>query len=150
MKKKGGKKTVNGRLKKGVFWGAMVASMTLAISLIFNLIGGTTTFAAGFHDRGGPGEMAMHHHEVVVHERVLVGYHNEPAFPWVWTLFFILFVVTVIVLAVKMFRKKSQASSMQQFIDTSIMSTPKPSVNYSKATLLDEWEKKNAETKERI
>jgi len=141
---------VNARLKKGVFGVALVASMTLAISLIFNMIGGATTFAAGFHDRGGPGETVMHHHEAVVHERVLVGYHNDPAFPWVWTLFFILFLITVIVFAVKMFKKKSQASSMQQFIDTSIMSTPKPSVNYSNATILDEWEKNNAETKERI
>ncbi|MCE4050759.1 MULTISPECIES: hypothetical protein [Bacillaceae] len=142
---------MNARLKKGIFWGAIVASMTLAISFIFNLIGGTTTLAAGFHDHGGPGEtVLLHHHDVVVRERVLVGYHNEPAFPWIWTLIIIIILIAVTVLAVKSFRKKSQASSMQQFIDTSIMSTPKPSVNYTNATILDEWEKNNAEKKERM
>lgn len=151
MKRKGGIRTVNASLKKGIFWGAMVASMTLVISFIFNQIGGASTaMAAGFHDRGGPREAVMHHQDMVIHEKVMVSYHNEPSFSWIWTLFFILFLVTVIVLAVKFFRKKSQASSMQQFIDTSIMNTPKPSVNYSNAAILDEWEKNTAEQKERI
>lgn len=138
-KRKGGEKTMNARFKKGIFWSVIIASIILAISFITKLIGGAAALAFGH----GPGMGNGLRQSDFGHGQMMGGFHQGPGFSWLGFLFFLIIVIVVINLAVKLLKKKPKSNSMEQFIPTSTMNTPKPPVNFSNASVLDEWERKN-------
>ncbi|WP_318506071.1 hypothetical protein [Bacillus sp. T3] len=78
--------------------------------------------------------------------QVMSGPHHG-GFSWIGSLLFLMIGMAVLVLLVKWLRRKAKASSMQQFIDTSILSTTRPIMNQN-ASLLDQWEKNITTKKE--
>lgn len=139
---------MNTRVKKGIFWGMVTASMVLVISFISNLVGGTAALASGFHEHGR--DMGMRAQGGFGHERMMDGFHHGAGFSWIGFLLFLIIGVAVLILVGKWLRRKSKSSSMQQFVDTSLMATQKPLMNQNNASLLDEWEKNIANKKERL
>ncbi|MCM3033219.1 MULTISPECIES: hypothetical protein [unclassified Niallia] len=135
---------MNARVKKSIFWGVLIASILLAISIIKNLIGGAAALAHGYGFGGGMRQGGFGHGQM------MGGFHHEPSFSWLGILFFVIIAAAVITFVIKLFKKKSQSSSVEHFINTSAMSTPKPSVNVNNASILDEWEKNNTNSKERL
>lgn len=130
---------MNARFKKGIFWSVIIASIILAISFITKLIGGAAALAFGH----GPGMGNGLRQSDFGHGQMMGGFHHGPGFSWLGFLFFLIIVIEVINLAVKLLKKKPKSNSMEQFIPTSTMNTPKPPVNFSNASVLDEWERKN-------
>ncbi|MDK8642750.1 hypothetical protein ABER75_22150 [Niallia taxi] len=130
---------MNARFKKGIFWSVIIASIILAISFITKLIGGAAALAFGH----GPGMGNGLRQSDFGHGQMMGGFHHGPGFSWLGFLFFLIIVIVVINLAVKLLKKKPKSNSMEQFIPTSTMNTPKPPVNFSNASVLDEWERKN-------
>lgn len=130
---------MNARFKKGTFWSVIIASIILAISFITKLIGGAAALAFGH----GPGMGNGLRQSDFGHGQMMGGFHHGPGFSWLGFLFFLIIVIVVINLAVKLLKKKPKSNSMEQFIPTSTMNTPKPPVNFSNASVLDEWERKN-------
>ncbi|WP_160725258.1 hypothetical protein [Bacillus sp. USDA818B3_A] len=123
---------MNTKVKKGIFWGVIIASTVLVINVLHLLVGGTSAFARGPHGgqgggmgHGGFGDKAM-----------MNGAHHGGGFPWL----FLIIGLAVLVLLVRWLRKKSKASSMQQFIDTSLVGSHIPVTNQN-ANILDQWEK---------
>ncbi|GKU84734.1 hypothetical protein [Niallia sp. NCCP-28] len=137
---------MNTRIKKGIFWSTVITSMVVVMSFISNLIGGTVTFAAGFHEHGRG--MEMHPQNGFGHERMMEGFHHGVGFSWIGFLLFLIIGLAVLVIVVKWLKKKSKTSSMQQFIDTSLASSPKPLINHNNASILDQWEKNITTKKE--
>ena len=88
---------MNTKVKKGIFWGVIVAATVLVINLHHFLLGGTSAFARGPGGHGGMG--------------------GRGGFPWL----FLIIGLAIVVLLVKWLKKKSKTSSMQQFIDTSLI-----------------------------
>ncbi|MCM3217287.1 hypothetical protein M3612_22615 [Niallia taxi] len=130
---------MNARFKKGIFWSVIIASIILAISFITKLIGGAAALAFGH----GPGMGNGLRQSDFGHGQMMGDFHHGPGFSWLGFLFFLIIVIVVINLAVKLLKKKPKSNSMEQFIPTSTMNTPKPPVNFSNASVLDEWERKN-------
>ncbi|WP_040207494.1 hypothetical protein [Neobacillus jeddahensis] len=130
---------MNPKVRKGIFWGGIIAAMILVMNLVHYLFGGASALAAGpyRHEQGGmgmgprDGGMGPHH---------MMGHPQPGGFAWLWIVVFILIGITVLVLVGKGLRRKSKAAAMQQFIDTSIMSSHKPLTN-SNAHVLEQWEK---------
>ncbi|PKG21599.1 magnesium transporter CorA family protein [Niallia nealsonii] len=137
---------MNTRMKKGIFWSTVITSMVLVMSFISNLLGGNVTFAAGFHEheRG----MGMRPQNGFGHERVMDGFHHGSGFSWIGFLLFLIIGLAVLVIVVKWLKTKSKTASMQQFIDTSLMTSSKPSINHNHASILDQWEKNITTKKE--
>lgn len=125
---------MNTKLKKSIFWGGIVAVIILVMNGIRFLVGGLTAMAAGPHwhrQRGMvPGDGFGQHH--------MMEYHH--GFPWMCLLFFLILGIAVLALVVKWLRRKSTTSSMQQFIDTSLMSSHRTLSNQN-SHILDQWEK---------
>ncbi|MGG0737301.1 hypothetical protein [Niallia taxi] len=130
---------MNARFKKGIFWSVIIASIILAISFITKLIGGAAALAFGH----GPGMGNGLRQSDFGHGQMMGGFHHGPSFSWLGFLFFLIIVIVVINLAVKLLRKKPKSNSMEQFTPTSTMNTSKPPANFSNASVLDEWERKN-------
>ncbi|WP_445506510.1 hypothetical protein [Niallia sp. 03190] len=135
---------MNTKVKQGIFWGGIIFSMILVLNVFHYLFGGLHTLAAGPHGHGprgidpGPnGDFGPHH--------MLGHYHN--GFSWLWFFLFLILGIAVLVLVVKWLRRKSKAAAMQQFIDTSFMSSHTPLTNQS-ANVLDQWEKSLMNKKE--
>ncbi|WP_042461484.1 hypothetical protein [Neobacillus dielmonensis] len=124
---------MNTKGKKGIFWGAIVASMVLAFNVLHFLLGGSSAYARGpqGHDFGGRG---MHGGGFASHQ--MNAPHPDGGFPWL----FLIIGLAVLVLVVRWLKNKSKAASMQQFIDTSLVGTHIPVTNQN-ANLLDQWEK---------
>lgn len=137
---------MNARIRKGIFWSTIVASLVVVISFLFNFIGGTTTLAAGFHNHGRGGGMLTQNN--LGHQPMMNAFHHETGFPWLGFVLFLIIGIVVMIVLVKWLQKKSTASSMDQFIDTSLMSSPKPLMNHNNASILDEWEKNMVNKKE--
>jgi len=135
---------MNARVKKSIFWGVLIASFILAISIITNLIGGAAALAHGQGVGGGMRKGGFGH------EQMMGGFHHGQGFSWLGFLFFVIIAAAVITFVVKFFKKKSQSSTAEHFINSSAMNMPKPSVNFNNASILDEWEKNSENTKERI
>ncbi|PKG21514.1 magnesium transporter CorA family protein [Niallia nealsonii] len=135
---------MNTRMKKGIFWSTVITSMVLVMSFISNLLGGNVTFAAGFHEHGHGPDGGMRAQGGFGHE----GFHHGTGFSWMGFLLFLIIGIAVLVLLVKWLKKKSKTSSMQQFIDTSLMTSPKASINHNHASILDQWEKNITTKKE--
>jgi hypothetical protein len=133
---------MNTKVKKGIFWGGMVASMILVFNVFHYLFGGLHALAAGPH---GHGPRGMDPHVGFGHQHIIGGYHS--GFSWIWILVFLILGVTAFVLIMKWLRRNAKAAAMQQFIDTSLMSSHRPLSNQS-AHVLDQWEKKVVTKKE--
>jgi hypothetical protein len=135
---------MNTKWKKGIFWGGIIASMVLIMNVFHYLFGGLNALAAGPHGHGprdmgphggfGPSHMIDHHHG---------------GFSWLWFLLFTILGIAVLVLVVKWLRRKSKVSAMQQFIDTSFMSSHRPLTNHHE-NMLDQWEKSLVNKKENV
>jgi H+/Cl- antiporter ClcA len=124
--------------KKGIIWGGMIASMILVVNVFHYLLSGASALAAGPHGHGHGGHMGPH--GGFGHQQMMMNPHHGGGFSWLWFLLFLLLGIVVLVLIVKSLRKKSKASSMQQFIDHSLVSSYRPSTNQH-ASMLDQWEK---------
>ncbi len=135
---------MNARVKKSIFWGVLIASFILAISFLTKLIGGAAVLAHGHGMGEGMRQGGFGHGQM------MDGFYHGPGFSWLGHLFFVIIAVAVITFVVKFFKRKSQSSSAEHFINSSAMNTPKPSVNFNNASILDEWEKNNTNTKERL
>jgi hypothetical protein len=124
---------MNTKLKKSIFWGALITPMVLGVYFLF---GGYSALAAGphGHGRGGMGQRGG-----FGGHQVMNGAHHG-GFSWFAFLLILVIGIAIAVLLVKWLRKKSKASSMQQFIDTSIITSPKPMMNQD-TNILDQWEK---------
>jgi hypothetical protein len=131
---------MNTKLKKSIFWGALITPMVLGVYFLF---GGYSALAAGphGHGRGGMGQRGG-----FGGQQVMNGAHHG-GFSWLGFLLFLIIGIAIAVLLVKWLRKKSKASSMQQFIDTSIITSPKPMMNQN-TSILDQWEKNLINKKE--
>ncbi|MGM7723863.1 hypothetical protein [Metabacillus sp. Hm71] len=126
------------KVKKSLFWGTIITPMVLGVYFLF---GGDRTLAGGPHGHG-PGGMGPRG-GFDGHHMMNGPYHG--GFPWLSILLFLIIGIAILLLLVKMLRKKSKASSMQQFIDTSFMSPRQPIMNKNES-FLDQWEK-NVTTK---
>lgn len=122
---------MNTKVKKGIFWGVMMASTALVINVLHFLLSGSSAYARGPYGHGTAGMVqgGFHPHQMIN------GPHYGGGFPW---LFFII-AAAVLVLLVRWFRRKSKTSSMQQFIDTSLAGSHIPVINQN--NVLDQWEK---------
>ncbi|MEH7549171.1 MULTISPECIES: hypothetical protein [Bacillaceae] len=126
---------MNTKAKKGIFWGVIIASTVLVINVLHFLLGGSSAFVArGPH--GGHGLGGMGHGGGFGGHQMMNGAHHGGGFPWL----FLIIGLAVLVLLVRWLRKKSKASSMQQFIDTSLVGSHIPVTNQN-ANILDQWEK---------
>lgn len=133
---------MNAKVKKGIFWGGIIASMILVMNVFHHLFGGLNALAAGPHGHGSRG-MGPHGGFGPGH---VMGQHHS-GFSWFWFLVFLILVAAAIALIVKWLRRKSKASAMQQFIDTSLMSSHSPVTN-QRGNVLDQWEKSLVNKKE--
>lgn len=131
---------MNTKVKKSIFWGAMITPMILGV---YFLLGGNSALAAGPHGHG-PGGIGPR--GGFSGRQVMYGAHHG-GFSWLGFLFFLIIGIAIAVLLVMWLRNKSKASSMQQFIDTSIISSPKPMMNQN-TSILDQWEKNLTNKKE--
>ena len=125
---------MNAKAKKGIFWGVIIASTVLVINALYFLLGGGSAFARG--PRGGHGPGGMGQQAGFNHHPMMNGAHHGGGFPWL----FLIIGLAVLVLLIRWLRKKSKASSMQQFIDTSLAGSHIPVTNQN-ANILDQWEK---------
>jgi hypothetical protein len=132
--------------KKLIIWGAIIASVIFVFNLLHEILGGHWGFDGGpregQHGRGaaemgqaGPqGGFGGHH-------QFMNGPHHDGGFPWL-----VVFIgLAVLVLLARWLRKKGKTSSMNEFIDTSLLSSHIP-VTSQNANILDQWEK-NVTTK---
>ena len=145
---------MNTKAKKVIFWGVIVATTVLVINVLHFLLGGDRDREGG-HGRGGvsqQGGMAqqsgmaqqngmsqqggMGQRGGFDHHQMMNGAHHEGGFPWL----FLIIGLAILVLLVRWLRKKSKSSSMQQFIDTSLVGSHIPVTNQN-ANILDQWEK---------
>ncbi|MBZ5752410.1 MULTISPECIES: hypothetical protein [Metabacillus] len=134
---------MNSKVKKVLFWSAITTPMVFGV---YFLLGGYSALAAGPHGHG-PREMGLRgdfggHHMMYSH-------HHGGGFSWWGLLLFLIIGIAVLVLFVKWLRKKAKATSMQQFIDTSIMNSHKPMMNQNES-ILDQWEKNIVNKKENL
>jgi hypothetical protein len=125
---------MNTKVKKGIFWGAIVASTVVVINVLHFLLGGNSAFARGPHGHGH-GELGQRGGFGGGHQ-MMNGAHHDGGFPWL----FLIIGLAVLFLLVRWLRKKSKASSMQQFINTSVVGSHIPVTNQN-ASVLDQWEK---------
>lgn len=132
---------MNSKVKKTLFWGAIIVPILLGVN---SLLGGFHALAAGFHGQG-PGRMG-HMRGFAGGGHMMYGPHHG-GFSWLGFLFFLIITIAIVVLIMKWLRKRAKASSMQQFIDTSMMSSNRP-VMYQNADILDQWEKNIMNKKE--
>ena len=123
------------KVKKAIFWGGMLTLIVLAFNL---LIGGHQMRYGHVPPRAGFGG----HH-------FMYGSHHGVGFSWLGFLCFLLIIVASVVLFAKKFKRKAKESSMQQFIDTSLMNSYKPVMN-QEDSILDQWEKNLKNNKENI
>lgn len=139
---------MNTKVKKGVFWGVIIASAILMINVLHYLLGGHSAFARGPHGLG-PGGMG--HHGMGPRgggfepHQLLNGPHHGGGFPWLA----LIIGLAILFLLVRWLRKRSKASSMKQFIDTTIVGSHTPVINQN-ARLLDQWEKNLINKKENV
>ncbi|MDQ0201893.1 hypothetical protein [Neobacillus ginsengisoli] len=131
---------MNTKVKLGIFWGAMIASIMVGIKFFQHLLGGHRRFedgSNGFSSEGwgNQGGFGSHH--------FMGDLHHGGEFHWIGLLLFL----TAVVLLVRWLRRKAKASSMQQFIETPLISSHTPVINQN-ARILDQWEKELTYKKE--
>jgi hypothetical protein len=133
---------MNLKVKKGIFWSVIITSTVLVINILHLLVGGVSAFASGPHGHGSGG---MGHRGGFGGGHMMNGAHHDGGFPWL----FLIIGLAVLVLLVRWLRKKSKASSMKQFINTSVAGSHIPVTNQN-ASVLDQWEKNILTKKENV
>ncbi len=126
-------------MKKTIFWGAIITPMVVGV---YFLVGGYSALAAGPHGHG-PGGMGP---RGGIEDHHMYGSHHG-GFSWIGFLLFLIIAVAILMLLVKWLKRKSKTSSMQQLIDTTLMSSSKPVINQNES-FLDQWERKVTNKKE--
>ncbi|MEH6907146.1 hypothetical protein [Neobacillus drentensis] len=139
---------MNTKVKKGIFWGGIIAASVLVINVLHFLLGGGSEHARGPHGHGGGmgqqgGGFDAGQQMMKGGHQMMNGPHHGGGFPWL----FLIIGLAAVVLIVRWLRKKSKASSMQQFIDTSVIGSHIPVKNQN-ASVLDQWEKNLLNKKE--
>jgi hypothetical protein len=129
---------MNSKMKKGVFWGVIIAAMILVVNVLHSLLGGNGNYDGG---RRGHGLEGMGQRGSFEGHPFMNGHHHGGGFPW----FGLLIGLAVVFFLVKWLRRKAKASSMKQFIDTPLVGSHTPVINQN-ASLLDQWER-NVTTK---
>lgn len=134
------------KLKKGIFWGVMIAAMVLVVNVLQYLFGGASVMAHG-PGRGGFGQPhgGMRPQGGFGHQ--MMGGPHQGGLHWIGTIITLAIIIAAAVFLVKWLKKKSKAASMRQFIDTSLISSHTP-VNNQNANLIDQWEKTITSKKE--
>jgi uncharacterized membrane protein YhaH (DUF805 family) len=135
---------MNTKVKRAMFWGGIIASVILVLNGFHYLFGGLQALAAGPHGHESRG---MGPHSGLGPNHMMGHYHS--GFSWLWFLLFLILGIAVLVLVVKWLRRNSKASAMQEFIDTSFMSSHRP-VSNQRANDLDQWEKNVVNKKENV
>jgi hypothetical protein len=125
---------MNTKVKKGVFWGVIIAAMILVVNVLHYLLGGHSAYAEGRHGHG-PGEMGQRGGGFEGHQ-FMNGPHHDGGFPWIG----LLIGLALLFFLVRWLRKKAKTSSMNQFIDTPLVGSHTPIINQN-ASMLDQWEK---------
>ncbi len=127
---------MNTKMKKTVFWGALFTPIVLGV---YFLVGGYSALAAGPHGHGyGPGGMG--HRGGFDSHHLMYAPQQGSGFSWIGWLIFMFVGMTMLFFLMKWLRKRAKATAMQQFIDTSIMSSHK-SMTTQNENILDQWEK---------
>lgn len=133
---------MNFKLKKTIFWSMIFTTMVLGLSL---LIGGYRAFAHGPHGHG-PGGMGLRGGDFGG-RHMMQGPHYGGGFSWLTILVILIIGIVILMITLKWVRRKTKVSSMQQFIDTSLMTSYKPTLN-NQESFLDQWEKQVINKKE--
>ncbi|AGK53198.1 hypothetical protein [Bacillus sp. 1NLA3E] len=140
--------------KKVLLWGVIFAAVIFVFNLVHGLFDGHREFAGGQrglgHGQAGMGQAGMdkasgfgQHGGFGGHHQLMNGSFHGESFPWLA----LLIGLVVLVLLVRWLRKRAKATSMNQFIDTSIVSTQTPIISQN-ASILDQWEKNVTNKKE--
>ncbi|OIK16482.1 hypothetical protein BIV60_04195 [Bacillus sp. MUM 116] len=132
--------------KKAIIWGVIVTSAILVFNLLHEILRGHRGFAGRPHEEYGEmgqaggygvqGGFGGHHH-------FMYAPHHEGGVPWLA----LIIGITLLVLLVRWLRKKAKSSSMNEFIDTAMLSAQTP-VMTQNARILDQWEKNLTDKKE--
>ncbi len=136
--------------KKIIFWGVIAAAVIFGFNLLHELLEGNGRFSGGMsggHGRG-PAEMGQAggfgpHGGFGGHHQFMAGPHFGGGIPWLA----ILVGLVILVLFVRWFKNKAKTSSMNEFIDTALVSSQTP-VMTQNARILDQWEKDITNKKE--
>lgn len=133
----------NAKVKKTILWGGLLAPMVLGVYFLF---GGNTALAAGphGHGRGGMGPRGGFDGGHMMNSA-----HHGFGFSWLGFLLFLIIAGAVFWFVVKWLKRKAKDSSMQQFIDTSLMNSYQPNMNQN-GNVLDQWEKTITNKKENM
>ncbi len=122
---------MNTKISQPLLRGGIITSLIMGVFLI----GGYSASAAVIHGHGPGGMMPNRgfggHH-------VLLG-PQHGGFPWLGLLVFFIIGITIIVLLMKWLKKKAKATSMEQFIQTTLASSYRPMTS-EKEHILDRWE----------
>ncbi|WP_419880441.1 hypothetical protein ACN6MY_12160 [Peribacillus sp. B-H-3] len=134
--------------KKVVFWGIILTSAIFVFRLLY-MTGGHPVFAGephGGHGRGGQAGGYGPQGGFDGHRHFMDSPPHEGGSFWLGLLMG-LAVLVLLVFLVRWFRKKTKASSMNEFIDTALLSSHSPAVSQN-ARVLDQWGKNIASKKE--
>jgi hypothetical protein len=129
--------------KKIIFWAVIAAAVIFVFNILHEFLGGHRGFEGGMRGGHGRGASVMgqaggfgHHGGFEGHQQFMGGAHFGGGIPWLA----ILIGLAVLVLLVKWLKNKAKTSSMNEFIDTTLVSSQTP-VNTQNASILDQWEK---------
>ncbi|WP_040207502.1 hypothetical protein [Neobacillus jeddahensis] len=125
---------MNTKKKKGIFWGVLIAVTVFGISILHHLFAGNSGYARGPHGHGHGGMMTRG--GGFGPHQMMNGPQHDGGFPWL----FLFIGLAVLFLLIRWMRKRAKATSMKQFIDTSLVGSHIP-VSNQQASLLDQWEK---------
>ncbi len=128
------------KMKKTIAWGSIITIFVLGIYFLF---GGYNALAMGPH---GHGPDSMGPRGGFGGGRMIEGPHHGGGISLIGFFIFLIIGIVIVMFLMKWLRKKSQTSSMQQIIDTSLMSSHKP-MNQDE-TILDQWERNLTTKKE--
>ena len=136
------------KMKKGIFWGGLIALIAFIINGLHHTFGGQRSFGNGPHGHG-PGRMMgqqggfgkrggfePHHF-----------YQHGGDFHWLGFLFFLVIAAVILFMLVRWLRRKANSSSMVHYNSTPAFDLQTPVVNPN-GTILDQWEKELVKKKE--
>lgn len=123
------------KVKKSFYWSVFITSIVLGV---YFLLGGQSALAAGPHGHG-PGGMGQRGN--IGGQHFMNGPHHVGGFTWLGFLLFLMIGIVILILLVRWLKRKAKASSMHQFIDTSMISSHKPIMKNQNESFLDHWEK---------
>jgi hypothetical protein len=148
------------RMKKGIFWGALIAAFAFIINALHHAFGGGRNFGRGpgghgpgrmMAQQGSRGQGGMMAQQGGFGKRGGFEphqfFHHGGDFHWLGSLFFLVIVVVVLVLLVKWRRRRAKSSSKLHIDTTAVLDIQTP-VGNPNATILDQWEKELMKKKE--